>query len=322
MKKVEQIVFPILEGLFIVLFYLLFCTYDFSESEFHPEELRRADVWITAVMLSFACTYIMGMIKNRILGYERQRHNGRIPALYAVLKTNSLRVDKIHIENREGELSEAVAKWNKKSYDMECDRRLHRINDTLDSAVVFGKVDEIRSADCEKSAEEVAEEAFSYIADKYFIIEKRKRKRFRKLLDAVISGDIHSKKITAAELQERGEADDPKARTLKNESGRIEVATRVRKFFSTMLFFIATTVLFAHIVFSFNIEIITQYALYLLFSVTSGITFGGRMVYYTRSLYTARNDFFAEYMHIYDEWTPKKIIAEEQSEAKGEIYGS
>lgn len=99
--------------------------------------------------------------------------------------------------------------------------------------------------------------------------------------------------------------EDTRVKSLVNRSNRIKSFKIIFYVVSQFFMFIATSVVFVDLIYSWNTEIIITYLFYLLFAIVGGGSYGMSMVNYTNTLFTHRNNFFIEYCGISDAWDGK-----------------
>lgn len=287
----HKYIMPAIEVIFIFVFYLMFCTYDWRDSSFNLEVLKTPKVYITGTLLSYICTFIYNFIQERVMAYNKAYHPNA-PAqfrLWKTLKTNELRC--AHAYTVTEVVEEAVLRKNEKNKIAECNRILHEVNTSMD----FKEIDfKALSEDYQKEVERLEK--------KFCIHSKKLKKKFEKVLQKIAIGKVKYEQITAEDVLVNGFADDQRVKSLKNRTNTIKTFKVVFHAVSQIFMFIAMSVVFLDLVFTWNTEIIITYLFYLLFAIVGGGSYGASMVNYTTTLYTQRNNFFVEYCGIADTW--------------------
>lgn len=293
MRIFQKYILPALEILFIAIFYLLFCTYDWTDSTFDTSILKTPKIYITTVLLSFISTYIFGFIQQRIVAYAKSYHPNTSAdyqtRLFKTIKTNEIKCKKAY-ENTDI-VEDGVKRYNDDIFEKMSNIKLH----TVHSKIYYT---DISLENCRENYEGEIERL-----EKHFcIVSPRKKKKFEKIMEKVVTGDIKCEHVTAEQILVSGFADDQRVNGLVNKSNRIKTTKSIIHALQTAAMFMSTSIIFMQLIFSFNLEILTTYMFYIIFAVIGGGAYGASMILYYTTLYKNRNGFFVKYCNILDEW--------------------
>lgn len=291
MRIFQKYILPAIEILFMLVFYLMFCSYDWTNSEFDWVVLKSPKTYVTAVLLSYICTYIYGFLQQRIVTYNKSYHPGSKAQsrLYRILQTNEIRCDIAYTMPEV--IDEGVSQYNDYVYRKKCDKILHRVH----GKIYYRDID--MAAVQEDYDAEVAR-----LEKKFCIRSKQLKKRFQKIFQKVVTGNVKTDRVTSEQVMVAGFADDQRVNSLVNHATIIRVLKSAFHAVSTAFMFVATSVVFFQVIFEFNLEILITYAFYLLFAIVGGGTYGASMTNYYATLYRERNGFFAQYCGITAKW--------------------